>query len=74
MIAKTGVQVVRVKTMADNSKRVEIDFGESIKLSSFDDLLGTTVSVIIVPDRDDIYPLLEQFANELSNIERNRHD
>ena len=74
MIAKTGVQVVRVKTMADNSKRVEIDFGESIKLSSFDDLLGTTISVIIVPDRDDIYPLLEQFANELSNIERNRHD
>lgn len=71
MIAKTGVQVVRVKTMADNSKRIEIDFGENIKLSSFDDLLGTTVSVIVVPDREDIYPLIEQFANELELLKRN---
>lgn len=68
MIAKTGVQVVRVKTMADNSKRIEIDFGENVKLSSFDDLLGNTVSVIVVPDREDIYPLLEQFANELERL------
>lgn len=71
MIAKTGVQVVRVKTMADNSKRVEIDFGETVKLSSFDDLLGTTVSVIILPDDPKVMDLITKFADELTILKGN---
>ena len=73
MIAKTGVQVVRIKTMADNSIRAEIDFGERVKLANFDRLLKTTVTTIILPDNflsaeieNDINNLIDKINNTLN--------
>ena len=73
MIAKTGVQVVRIKTMADNSIRAEIDFGERVKLANFDRLLKTTVTTIILPDNflsaeieTDINNLIDKINNTLN--------
>ena len=74
MIAKTGVQVVRIKTMADNSIRAEIDFGERVKLANFDRLLKTTVTTIILPDNflsaeieTDINNLIDKINNTLND-------
>lgn len=52
MVLSNGAVLVRVKTMADGSKRAEIDFGEHIKLGNFDDLLQTTITVVLVSDQE----------------------
>lgn len=49
IVTKIG-QVVRVKTMADGSKRAEIDFGERVTLGEFDDLMQMPVVVTIIPE------------------------
>ena len=68
MIAKTGLTLVRIKTMADNSKRIEIDCGEMITLGQLDDLLGTTITAVLLPDNDRYAEALQRFINDLNQI------
>lgn len=58
MIDSNMATLVRPKLMADNSKRIELDFGETVKLADFDDLIGVPLKVIIIPLDD--YKKLEK--------------
>lgn len=68
MIAKTGLTLVRVKTMADNGKRIEIDCGEMVTLGQLDDLLGTTITAVLLPDNDRYTEALQRFINDLNQL------
>lgn len=50
MINVTGATLVKPKLMADNSIRLEIDFGELITLSEIDDLRRKVLKVVIVAE------------------------
>jgi hypothetical protein len=64
MIATTGLQVVRIRTMADNSIRAEVDFGERVRMRNFEDLMATTVTAILIPDTM-VKPELQEEINNL---------
>ena len=58
MINVNGAVIRSIKTMADRSIVVTIDFGELAKLGEFEDILQVPLRVILVKD-EDLTPKLE---------------
>jgi hypothetical protein len=50
MINVSGAVIKSIKTMADKSVVVTIDFGELVKLGSFDGLLQMPLTVVVVTE------------------------
>lgn len=68
MINVTGATIARVKTMADGSIRIELDLGELCTLADLDDLLRTSLTVVIAPEG--IVPRGTSQTNDESNSNR----
>jgi len=50
MINVSGAVIKSIKTMADKSVVVTIDFGELVKLGSFDGLLQMPLTVVVATE------------------------
>lgn len=51
MINVSGAVIKSIKTMADKSVVVTIDFGELVKLGSFDGLLQMPLTVVVATEK-----------------------
>lgn len=52
MINVSGAVLKSVKTMADRSIVVTVDFGELVKLGDFEDIIQMPIRIIIAPEED----------------------